>query len=430
MPITFRSAGIFIDTNIAMHYKRPDEIDWCDLAKSNNVLLIATPVLLKELDKLKYERSRKLRNRARGYLIWLDNFIEDTNLEIRQKVKLEFLNNNLDIDFDRENLSSSNNDDNLIAHVLQYAKTFKDKIFVATDDTSLKLKLKLRNIERLNLPDDFRLPDEPDLLEVENRNLKKQLERVPKLDASFKNKDKYLVIVYPSFCVEKMLANIDSLEQVKDKHPIIKPHNALRIFGDVENYNKELEKFFIEYEKYVEDLIFRYEVLNLFYKVKFVISNTGTSPATDIDFDLTFPDEVHPVDEDHFQNLLEIPKPPSPPVLPLDRLTNNVFHSFKHTDITNIANLTNIHKDLASRLSAVANNNREPTIDNSKNAVNIHCASLKHGSEYHSDAINFHFKNIKVVKSFNVESKLLANETPTPIKNIFHIKVEKEPRNI
>ena len=407
---------LFIDTNIALHYKRPNEIDWCSMVKSKSVLLVATPVLLKELDKFKYEGSKKIKKRAREYIRWLGTFIENPEHEIRPGVRWKFIVDKLDIDFDHENLGKSNNDDKLIAHVLQHTETFKGRIFVVTDDTSLKVKLKLRNIEKLGLPDNLRLPDEPDPLERENKRLKSQLRRVPILSVSFEDKSKHLVIPYSDISAEQVLANIDSLEEIKEKHPHMTSPHALRTLINTEKYNNELEEFYMEYEKYLKDLPFRHEVLNLFYKVEFTICNTGTSPATNIDLDLDFPNNVRPIDEDYFSKL-KIPEPPNPPKTLLEKLSLNI-----HQDLNPVP-FNRLHQNLSIPISTMANGESEINIIGNK--VHIHCMNLKHGSECDSDAINFHFKTSKLVKSFNIESTLLANETPTPIKNTFHIEVKR-----
>lgn len=78
-----RLAYVIYDTNTAMHCKRADQIDWPALTKCDEVILVATPIFLKELDKHKNTHpSRRLRNRAKDYMSWLLSFSRDPALEI------------------------------------------------------------------------------------------------------------------------------------------------------------------------------------------------------------------------------------------------------------------------------------------------------------------------------------------------------------
>jgi hypothetical protein len=67
---------VFIDTNVAMHYQRPDQIDWKKLTGSDSVVLVAAPVLLSELERQKiHNPSRKLKERADAFIRWLVTFV-------------------------------------------------------------------------------------------------------------------------------------------------------------------------------------------------------------------------------------------------------------------------------------------------------------------------------------------------------------------
>ena len=62
------TAHVFIDANTALHFKRPDQIDWRTLANANEVVLVAAPVLLRELEQQKViNGSSKLKDRAADY---------------------------------------------------------------------------------------------------------------------------------------------------------------------------------------------------------------------------------------------------------------------------------------------------------------------------------------------------------------------------
>jgi hypothetical protein len=82
---------IFLDSNTALHFKRPDQIDWQELTNSNQVVLVAAPILHRELEQQKiHNPSRKLRERAGDYIKWLVQFVRDPDREVRPGTKWLF----------------------------------------------------------------------------------------------------------------------------------------------------------------------------------------------------------------------------------------------------------------------------------------------------------------------------------------------------
>lgn len=114
----FTTAYVFIDTNTALHFRRPNEIDWCALVNARKVVLIAAPILLRELEDQKIiNDSRKLRDRAAAYIKWLSRFVRDPEASVRESVSWLFLPGEPQIDFRAEGLSFKVADDQLIASV-------------------------------------------------------------------------------------------------------------------------------------------------------------------------------------------------------------------------------------------------------------------------------------------------------------------------
>ena len=184
------TAHVFIDANTALHFKRPDQIDWRTLANANEVVLVAAPVLLRELEEQKViNGSSKLKGRAANYIKWLHQFVRHPETEVRAGVRWWFLPDEPQLDFAAERLSQTIADDHLIASVLHYTRQSGVSVLVATADLGLEVKLRSRGIGVLELPDDLRLPTEPDPIELENRNLRRQIARfearMPKLSVVF-----------------------------------------------------------------------------------------------------------------------------------------------------------------------------------------------------------------------------------------------------
>ena len=88
----FTIAHVFIDANTALHFRRPNEIDWCALVNARKVVLVAAPILLRELEDQKITNSsRRLRDRAADYIKWLSPFVRDPEASVRKGVSWLFL---------------------------------------------------------------------------------------------------------------------------------------------------------------------------------------------------------------------------------------------------------------------------------------------------------------------------------------------------
>ena len=327
------TAHVFIDANTAMHFKRPDQIDWRTLANANEVVLVAAPVLPRELEQQKViNGSSKLKDRAADYIKWLHQFVRHPETEVRAGVRWWFLPDEPQLDFAAERLSQTIADDHLIASVLHYTRQSGVSVLVATADLGLEVKLRSRGIGVLELPDDLRLPAEPDPVELENRNLRRQIARfearMPKLSVVFEGGAQHHALSLR----DPNANSVTSLDQIRADNPYMhRPQAVARLqdgvgaaFADIQRltqqfgvsaeradkYNEELEQYFNQYQHYLDRHAAWRETLSLHHLVKLVIANDGTAPASNIDLDLFFPDGTRPVDED------DIPKEPKAPQAP------------------------------------------------------------------------------------------------------------------
>lgn len=259
------TAYVFVDANTALHFKRPDQIDWLRLTKAKEVVLVAAPILLRELENQKVvNTSRKLRERANAYVKWLHKFAVDPKTEVRTSVRWLFLAHEPQIDFVAERLSTNIHDDHLIASALGHMREGHTHVFVATADLGLTVKLRARGISVLTLSDDLRLPIEADPLEQENSALKQQLARLharmPKLSVAFDNGEQHIALKR----VRLKADGIPSLAQVRSEHmfmtrpgqprasgsvpfPLADLENLTSQFGvsgdRIDTYNRDLERF-------------------------------------------------------------------------------------------------------------------------------------------------------------------------------------------
>ena len=84
---------LFVDTNVLLHYRRLEEIDWLNLSKSKEVVIILCPVVVRELDHHKVSHPQnKFRKRAQEIITSLHSRLSGAASNvIRDGVRLEFL---------------------------------------------------------------------------------------------------------------------------------------------------------------------------------------------------------------------------------------------------------------------------------------------------------------------------------------------------
>ncbi len=427
---------VFLDTNTALHFKRPDQIDWRTLANANEVVLVAAPVLLRELEQQKsINGSSKLRSRAAEYIKWLHQFVHQPETEVRAGVRWVFMSDEPQLDFTAEGLSQTIADDHLIASVLHYIRQSGASVLVATADLGLQVKLRPRRIDVLKLPDDLRLPVEPDPVELENRELRRQMARfearMPKLSVEFEGGAQHQAL----FLRDPNANSVTSLDQIRVDNPYMhetKPVARQQDMGDgaladflrhltqqlgvlaeqADKYNEELEQYFDQYQRYLDHHAAWRETLSLHHRVKLVIANDGTAPASNIDLDLLFPDGTQPVDRDDFPKEPEAPQAPKSP------------RGFGSVDIGGLGDY-GYPSLMTQNFHQITNPNYDgqPIVDQDGDSVRIGYSTLKHGFRVTSDNLIFRFSAAEAIRAFSVEFRLSADELPVPVAGHLHFRI-------
>ena len=423
------TVSVFIDTNTALHFKRPDQIDWLKLTGASEVVLIAAPILLRELEEQKVNnKSKKLRGRADKYIKWLRQFLLKPTNEVRPKVTWFFLPSEPQINFTDELLNESIGDDQLIASVLDYSRNSGERPLVMTADIGLEAKLYHRNIDVLTLPDDLQLPDEPDPIERENEDLRNKIaryeSRMPKLSVAFEGGVQHQEI----HVRDPKSYKVKSLAQIKGEYPFksrsgerdLSP--SVSNFHDIEQgiidehistYNQQLREYFSDYQKYLDLFTDWHEEICMYHTVKLVISNDGTAPASNVDIELYFPDGVVPVGDD---NIPEEPKPPDAP-----EKNQGIFASLL-PDIRplNVLESAQIQQNwLTAHLSGM------PDITLHENSICISYLKLKHGFSEISDPLTFRLVSRDAVGAFKINTRLSADEMPDAVEDDLHIRIDQ-----
>lgn len=391
-------AAIFFDTNIALHYQRLDQIDWADVTGHKYAEIVVSSVVLSELDKHKTDNfSKKLRKRAAEYSAWLlEKF---SNPSLNRNVSLIFRPNEPMLDFVEHQLDGTILDDRLIATVIEFEDEFPERpVVVITADVGLILKLKMRGISVSSLPDKFRLVEEPDADEAELKNLRSQLaryaNRMPRLALSFEGGEPVLEVAASNF-IPKESFIADKMAAMKAKRPLL--------------YNSGLERYYAEYENYLEEF-YDYGVRNsIQITLPLILSNLeGTAPATGIDVVLKAPEGTTFINTR--TNRPTVPtapeKPSSPFHVPFDR--NAAFISPR------IPDLRQIMRENASD---------QPRLTLSDNSAQFFVPSLKHKQTTALLPIFLDYGAVENLRGITLSFEIHAHEILDPVHQQLHLKI-------
>jgi len=397
---------IILDTNIVLHFRRIDELDWCDLAKVSSCSIVVTPVLMRELELNKFQNpNARLRERAKGAVLWIGKLLGNEDpIQLREGVRLVFDEHEPLIDFAQHQLSRNMPDDHLIASALDWGRRSGNKIAIATDDTGLALKLRSRPIQCLSPAEEWRLPDAIDAERAEIRDLKRELERErnrrPKLVVQFDGGGTKISVS------PEPLESPPTLDSVRAQLPPMtfdeytraddRTELGVRSYSrdPVDQYNRELEVFFTEYAAYLG----RYETWaereKRTIELGFVLGNVGASPASNIDIKLSFPINVEIMAVDAGPDEPAEPEPPSRPH-PRSRAISMVRMAALGVPLTAV----NIPRE------------GQPEISRDKVHADYSVRALKHDCAFELEPLLVRFADTAAMKPFSIQVTITCNET-------------------
>lgn len=429
-----KKVRIILDTNIALHFKQADQIDWYEIVNAKEIFLVITPTFIRELEKHKTQHSLyKLRKRAQRYTSWLSSFLEkDASPQIREHVWLEFIPYEPQIDLQKHRLSSSIPDDQFIAHALEYMENSEIGIWVATSDLGLKMKLKIHGINYFEPPNKFRLSSELDPVERENAQLKEQLaefkSRLPKLKLCFADnlnrleftlsqpepieifvskKMKPIKAKYPEISVQDESLSSEKIMVQKESGTVQNISLTNRKRKElVDAYNQKLEEYYGEYEKYLYGWWQFHQQSSLVFEIPLLLVNEGTSPANDIDILLKFPETIELYDRKSFY---EPPLPPNPPTKP-GRINIDNFTGGKILDSFSISRLSNL----------LPQNSDEPSVSPNERQVKFWIKSLKHNRKQALKSFRVYFRTREEICNFACNYQIYVTEISEPITGELH----------
>jgi rRNA-processing protein FCF1 len=335
---------VFIDTNVLLHYLRPDQIDWLKLTGAQHVRIILTRVVVGELDSHKQtHHSQKIRQRAREVCAYLSNSFAPASpsdpVLIRPGVELMFASQETLPDWHTLGLDSSINDDRVLAAVIDYKRTnTADPVVVVTCDLGMSLKAKSRGIRVLEPADDDKLREEADPRDKQIHQLQTELGRlknaIPELSLRFLGGGERFTFRLTPPAGQNPQQIASDLHAVRVKYPKLKardpkeirktpfrklletPLSDLATTEDIVKYNEALESFYLSYERYLTELAQFENVKRRAIELPIEVHNSGRAPAEDIGIQLHFPDGFSLYDSKKTKILPGSPVPPEPPRQP------------------------------------------------------------------------------------------------------------------
>ena len=316
---------LVLDTNIYLHYKDFEQIDWNSLF-GGDVTICLPQRVLEEVDKHKDQSRGKLQKRARKLSA---RFSEILLQNATTKVPVKVMDNPPSTAFDDPQYHKEIADDWIILSALHSSQDFANVVIVSGDNGIL-LKAKRHGLGFYKMPEEFLLADEPSEEEKEIKRLKQQItkyeNRRPAPEVVFRDETQLLTIEKPEFIDvnAEMERYQDELkrshpyesmaEEPKEATDYLLGRRELRTYNTAEQkqeYNKELDEYFKKKTRYKELQLKRQLMLQRFFKLELWLINGGTASLGDTTIFVTFPPEVSVYNEDSKVTIrVEDPKEP------------------------------------------------------------------------------------------------------------------------
>jgi hypothetical protein len=440
---------IFVDTNVLLHFKRLEDIDWCAIANTSQVTVVLCPVVIRELEKQKAMHPQgKIRKRAQALASNLYSRLAGTSSpELRPDVRLEFVSHEPNVDFVAHKLRSEIADDWLIASVLGWTSDHpQSDARLASADMGLLLKARAHRIAFITPPDSDRLPDPADDEEKQLRELQRELTELknsqPILSVRFAEGQGHLQFkLSPPLPPDAEWVE-SQMHDVRAKHPLLtvpsEPTKPAQVITAVEElqrlllaagpnaqirwprnqvlrHNEEVTQFYSWYEEYFRELREFDNVHRRIVRFALYLRNSGTRPAEDVDVALHFPDGFSLFEDEDDEGLPALPTPPRPPA------KIGTFGSLIGQSIANMPPFPVISPPYVgprnvSSLSIRKTNSYD---------VEAHVRKAKHGHEYDLGLCIALFDSLDTAKSFKISYSISAANLPKPTRGELSVVIEK-----
>ena len=438
---------LFVDTNVLLHYRRLEEIDWLGLTKSNEAVIVLCPAVIRELDQHKVNHPRnKFRKRAQEIITSLHSRLSGANSDvIRNGVRIEFIAEDPSVDFTTHKLRSELADDWLIASAIDWKSSHaSDEIRIVSADLGISIKAKAHGIAVLAPLETDKLADELDADEKRIKELQRELAEIkislPNLKLCFWGQPEdqnFVRIQIPppiAFDNEKVETALQKIRSQHPPHPI--PDEAQEraemkklekqlwkgnmnfrfpISGaECQRYNKELTVFYQAYDAYLHQLHDYQNARRRMISFEIGLQNSGTTPGEEIDVHLHFPDGFQLFNGDE-----TLPPSPQPPKLPRQPGTVGGI------DMSALSGIGRMIPK-APRPIGPPPNISSPSIRRTNSYdVRSQIRKAKHGYTLRVASFVAVFSNDDALKSFKIDYSISAANLPKAFNDHLSVIIEK-----
>lgn len=417
---------LILDTNVYLHYRMFDEIDWKGFLETEDVTLVVPITVIHELDDKKFLASNsRIKQRAADVLRKLMQFYKGEEAP-RNGIRVVLRTEEPTIKWEAHGLHESSNDDRLIAEILMLRQETADTICLVAADTGLWLKAQARGIEARQPLEDWRLREEDErdrrirTLEEELARLKQRLPAL-RLRLAGADADTGVKRVEFDLSATRGLSKEEIRERVQEKERELRQvaskyrQVAGLLLGGVpptelERYERELKEFLGAYESYLLKLDEYRRSMALTARIGFVLSNTGNAPADDIDVILHFPDGFDVLDVEDLPEPPEEPHEPTPPRTEWQRLTE-------------MMNLVSASPRIPLPELKVPDLHRPRPFIKRTGSYEVSCflRTLKHGFEETLPELAIRFRSADEVRPFHITYMIAARNVPSHTKGRLHV---------
>lgn len=175
---------------------------------------------------------------------------------------------------------------------------------------------------------------------------------------------------------------------------------------ELEEYNKELHKYFARHERYLRGHIETKNWQDRTRSLWLTVRNEGKVPAEDIDISLQFPEGIVVISDTDFKALPTEPVPPDLPGQKSEPAYPEYESIMVHEEPTSIQNSTII--DISESRAQI---------------VRLHVGRLKHTFSEDLPLLDVHFSSASKLKSFQFRYTIVAANFPEAIDGILNVKV-------
>ncbi len=438
---------VFLDTNVFMHYKPINEIDWLGILEDKHIEIVVARVVLRELDKHKDSHNRGyLRERARRRLHQLEQWGDTAEIRsgvvVRLLPKLELPNDTKDLDRDQP-------DDQLLLALLWYREQHAStSVVLISHDVGPRIAAKALGIAVKALDESLRLQEPPDPLKQELEEVKRENRLLksakPKLrlgfryGSEFKDHVSLQITEPPPRDLEAIERQTEALRKRYPHHPTAAPadppvpgvgfasalEGLLRVSEhDIRDYNERLDDFIIAYRRtlMVREDIRRSRALTSCLEIHLI--NDGTQPGDSIDVHMHFPDGFLLLEEAELPELPEFPTPPSKPRTPIDQPAMPGLASHMASLMPNARDYPDL---TALNAFGVRGNVSDPDIERGDSYnVKVNVRRIKHATNEPLPTLCIAFESFSAAASFKIDYELRADNLPSAESGQLNIAVKK-----